>query len=572
MSIDNTRGLHNAKPGEIADPVHRYIRFTSIERGIIDHRVTQRLRYISQAGLVQLVYPEVRTSRFSHSLGVMHLASRFLASSLRNAASDVRSELFTAFNNILRMAAGRFGSLSQAAKILEQEPLETGGDTSGAGCSGIRLIEQALRLAALFHDLGHLPFSHDFETALEELGREQKISGGKSDSVLPTELFEQDASAGKLHERLGRRLSELLLMEIIDDIPPEKVVATKIAFDLAQQIFDSTATRNPNPEEAAIRWLHTLIDGEIDVDRADYILRDGRNYAFEFATLDLSRLSGNLVVTKENGAFILAILPHGISAVEDFMLARYRSYQYGVRHHKVAQTGAALQHCIKVIVQKPRNAAGFEQFIKDIVYLARVGAEGRIHDEFIAHFEDADERKQFLRRFAAYDDVWWTGIMRTYDIRDEWFELVCWRQAGPRTLWKWLGDFPKKEDIAKWNARLPGKRDENESADWFAEKLRLEQQDVIIIRHKFQPWEPEDEKGASEDSKLCVLMKEQELKPITQLSHLLKSLPAAWMEEIQVQAFKKSGCLLTDEDIYDRLSLVMKKEEEEEQNGSHHVS
>jgi len=568
LNSDNARASsqYRAKPGEIADPVHRYIRFTSIEREIIDHRITQRLRYISQAGLAQLVYPELRTSRFSHSLGVMHLASQFLTTSLRNASADVRRDLFKGLNEAVKKSCGRFGSVPKAAKVLENEPLETGEEATQDACPGIRLVEQALRLAALFHDLGHLPYSHDFETAIEELCSDQKVD--LETQHIYENIFEQNVSAGKLHERLGRRLSELLLLDIIDDIPPEKQVATKVAFDLAQQIFDSTVLPTLTNEETSIRWLHTLIDGEIDVDRCDYILRDGRNYAFEFATLDLSRLTGNLVAARQNDSFVLAVLPHGLSAVEDFLLARYRSYQYGVRHHKVVQVGAGLQHCIKEIIKNPRKSERFEEFKQDINDLARVGADGEEHDNFLARFEDKEERGRFLDRIATYDDIWWTGIMRAYDRRDEWFELACWRKPGPRTLWKSLSDFPIGMDIANWNARLPENSQEQNTSAWFSEKLALEREGVIIVRHKFQPWETERSDGESNVSKLCVLMKGGDLQAVTKLSQLVKSLPSAWMAEIQVHAFRRSDCLLSKQDVFDRISATMK---EEESNGSSHI-
>ena len=80
MSADLTR------EGRIADPVHGYVDFTGIERAILDHPVSQRLRHILQNGLAYLVFPEAVTSRFSHSLGAMHLASGFLAAALRNAS------------------------------------------------------------------------------------------------------------------------------------------------------------------------------------------------------------------------------------------------------------------------------------------------------------------------------------------------------------------------------------------------------------------------------------------------------------------------------------------------------
>lgn len=552
------------KSGEVADPVHRYIRFTGIEREIIDHRITQRLRYVGQTGLAHLVYPELRTSRFSHSLGVMSLASKFLASSLRNAPSDVRNELLKVLNQWVAEIAGRFDDPANAASEFAGEPLEIGIETVGNDCPGIRLIEQALRLAALFHDLGHLPFSHNFEIALEELAR----AGGEARKSLPEELFLVDSSGSKLHERLGRRLSQLVLYEIIGDIPLQKQSATRIVFELAQTIFDTTEHqfqivggkgRPLTPKDAAILWLHTLIDGEIDVDRCDYILRDGRNYSFEFATVDLQRLVGNIVVVKNGDRFQVAILPHGLSAVEDFLLARYRSYQYGVRHHKVAQVGAALEYCISKILQKPGDTRKIQPFIDDVATLALAGTSDEDEREFKERFKDKLERSQFLRRYSSYDDVWWTGIMRDYDHQDEWFALVCARHSHPKTLWKWIGDFPRMDSIAEWNERLPKLDDDVAEADWFAEVLRLQHEHVMVVRHQFQPWQADN---MGQESRLCVLKRDGELVPVTRLSRLVHSLRSAWAEELQVHVFAGRECTLTALDVCERLEAVMPKKGE----------
>jgi hypothetical protein len=85
--------MPNLQPGRVRDPVHGYIPFTAIERAIFDDPVAQRLRYISQSGVAHLVYPEVRTSRFAHSLGAMHLASRFFASAIGDADDGTRQRL-----------------------------------------------------------------------------------------------------------------------------------------------------------------------------------------------------------------------------------------------------------------------------------------------------------------------------------------------------------------------------------------------------------------------------------------------------------------------------------------------
>ena len=70
------------KPYIIRDPVHGYLTVAPHEQVVIDHPVTQRLRRINQTGVADLVFPEARSSRFVHSLGAMHLASRFVVACL----------------------------------------------------------------------------------------------------------------------------------------------------------------------------------------------------------------------------------------------------------------------------------------------------------------------------------------------------------------------------------------------------------------------------------------------------------------------------------------------------------
>lgn len=101
----------------IRDPIWGYIYVPDEMMSLVDTEDFQRLRDISQLGHVMLVYPGARHSRFEHSLGVFHVAKRFLLHLLRS-----------------------------------QSPMDAGQEDV-----------KVLLAASLLHDLGHYPFSHILE-------------------------------------------------------------------------------------------------------------------------------------------------------------------------------------------------------------------------------------------------------------------------------------------------------------------------------------------------------------------------------------------------------------------------
>lgn len=59
----------------INDPVHGTIILNELEQLLIDTTYVQRLRNIQQLGLVDIIYPGAKHTRFEHSLGTMHVAA-----------------------------------------------------------------------------------------------------------------------------------------------------------------------------------------------------------------------------------------------------------------------------------------------------------------------------------------------------------------------------------------------------------------------------------------------------------------------------------------------------------------
>ena len=113
----------------INDPVHGFISIPhEILFYVIEHLYFQRLRRISQTGLLNLIFPGATHTRFHHALGAMHL-------------------MFTALSTLKL----------KGVKISIEE-------------------EKAALLAILLHDVGHGPFSHALENMLMDDWHHEKLS------------------------------------------------------------------------------------------------------------------------------------------------------------------------------------------------------------------------------------------------------------------------------------------------------------------------------------------------------------------------------------------------------------
>lgn len=112
----------------VKDPLYGYITFYKHEKNIIDTASFQRLRRIKQLPSAHYVYPSATHTRFSHSLGVMHLSGLFLKHLLEPYRKQMDDDEFLHYYFLVR-------------------------------------------LWGLTHDLGHGPFSHTFDkVVLEEIG------------------------------------------------------------------------------------------------------------------------------------------------------------------------------------------------------------------------------------------------------------------------------------------------------------------------------------------------------------------------------------------------------------------
>lgn len=252
---------------EIRDPIHVFVRLDSQERIVLDSAPFQRLRHIHQLALTNLIYPGATHMRFEHSLGVMEIAARIYDKvTARDRLTDDIRDLLP----------------------------ETSDDDK------LNYWRRVIRIAALCHDLGHLPFSHAAEAdLLPEKWDHEKLTAEIIRSDEMTEIWK--AMTPPLREEDIVKLA----------VGPKK--AKELTFSNWEAI------------------LAEIITGDVfGADRIDYLLRDSYHTGVAYGKFDHYRLIDTLRILPspptaqgESNEPMLGVEEGGLQSSEALLLAGY---------------------------------------------------------------------------------------------------------------------------------------------------------------------------------------------------------------------------------------------------------
>lgn len=256
---------------EIRCPIHVFVRYDDDERKVLDSRPFQRLRQIHQLALTYLLYPGASHKRFEHSLGVMELAGRIF-------------DIVTHPDNVTDAIRRLLPEITQRDKL--------------------GYWRRVLRMAALCHDTGHLPFSHAAEKALLPRGWDhERISRA---IICSPEMC-------RIWEAVTPPLRPLDIVKLA--LGPRK--AKKVPFTTWEAIL-----------------AEIIVGDSFGADRIDYLLRDSYHVGVAYGRFDHARLIDTLrilpSVTSADGSATdepaLGIEEGGLHSAEALLLARYFMY------------------------------------------------------------------------------------------------------------------------------------------------------------------------------------------------------------------------------------------------------
>jgi len=174
---------------------------------------------------------------------------------------------------------------------------------------------QKVRIAGLLHDVGHAPFSHTFELALKMMNLNIKF----------------------FHEENTKKICEKISLSKKKDEMSQFITGDLNSYF---KTIGKIATGDKEGLSSKDKFLSSIISGEIDADRIDYLLRDSLHTGVHFIGFKLSLLLESISRNEER--FELIIGKQGeyrafhermaIAIAEAFLISRYHHYEYIVNH------------------------------------------------------------------------------------------------------------------------------------------------------------------------------------------------------------------------------------------------
>lgn len=398
----------------INDSVHGLVRLTAYEKKILCSPEFNRLHDVYQNSTVFMTFPANRTKRFEHSIGCMYLASEMFYRAVLNSDDGTLDTFFSEFGKemqeiqkslVKEKIANVIESviINQDVCLCDDAYVDTPDwkdllDVSVGYTDGslipynlkekyrivYLILIQSLRAAALLHDVGHPPFSHIVESAINKAKNDvsdarRLLSGEDFEKTFNPErlkVFEYALNSIKpgsqLHEKMGFAISRNVLSEIVTDNrnSNNKEYACTSFFEQTVML----CTLKILSDEGYFKYVHAVIDASLDCDRLDYVVRDYRGSGINAGDLDYKRIFNELKLIyksekSESGKPRFCIPAKAIGAVENFLKKRCNLYMDVIYHHRVIKTDMLLEDVVyrlilKYLKEKAREeSSGFDRRI-----------------------------------------------------------------------------------------------------------------------------------------------------------------------------------------------------------------
>jgi len=209
---------------------------------------------------------------------------------------------------------------------------------------------KTLLLASLLHDLGQYPLAHEIGELREE--------------------FKHENFTLKFLDNETKDNNNRTIKEIIEDFEFGwgcKVENIKRLLGIKRDI--DIFSEKQNIKQAILK---SIIDGPIDVDKSDYLLRDSQNCYLKYGeSIDFDRLvrSLTIIITKEKYERTICTIgtyDKGQTAAESLSFARYLLFQSLYWHHTSRAIRAMLKVALIPAFDKKKAREKYESFYKAI--------------------------------------------------------------------------------------------------------------------------------------------------------------------------------------------------------------
>jgi uncharacterized protein len=332
----------------IRDAVHGDIEMGPLEVELMDTPEFQRLRGIKQLGTTYLVFPSAVHSRFEHSLGTSWMARRILQAVRRGHA------------------------------IARED-------------------ETLIRVAALLHDITHIPFGHTLEDERRVLPRHDRDEER-------VDYFLKESAVGRILKREG--------------------------------IQDETI--------GAIRGNDTyrsdIIGGAISADLLDYLRRD--TYFCGLSQYYDSRIFEAFII--ENGRLVMNLEKQGrlrqdaLSELVNLLRIRYTLSERVYYHHTKVSSGAMISKAVELALREGLTVEELRTLKDETLIWTLLELYSR--NAIVAHLLKRFESRQLYRACHVLSTE--LGEMRRQEIVDRFHNDLEAREAAENTIARASGIQP----------------------------------------------------------------------------------------------------------------------------------